>query len=146
MEIHRNGDHFGLDDFLARPLFAHLATGSADGPRESPVWFLWEDGAVWIIGTSHDSFPKRIVSEPRCAIGIIDFDLGRGFLQHVGMRGTATVELLKNDRLYRLLGRYLGEDQKTWNKWFREAVIERLDLMIRFKPHSIVLRNQSYFK
>lgn len=28
MEIHRSGDPFDLDEFLARPLFAHLATGS----------------------------------------------------------------------------------------------------------------------
>lgn len=31
-----------LDDLLQRPLFAHLSTVHEDGPRESPVWFLWE--------------------------------------------------------------------------------------------------------
>jgi len=51
---------FDIDDFLQRPLFAHLATASEDGPRESPVWFLWEDGAIWLIGNSRDSFQKRI--------------------------------------------------------------------------------------
>lgn len=91
MEIHRSGDPFGLDEFLERPLFAHLATGSADGPRESPVWFLRKRGAIWLIGSSNDSFPKRIVTEPRCAVGLVDFDLARGFLQHVGMRGEAHV-------------------------------------------------------
>ncbi len=50
-----------LEAFLLRPLFAHLATALEDGPRDSPVWFLWEDGALWIIGNKKtDTFPKRI--------------------------------------------------------------------------------------
>jgi hypothetical protein len=94
MKVERSGDLFDLDSFLARPLIAHLATGSADGPRESPVCYLWEEGAVWLVGTSSDSFPRRIKDEPRCAIGLVEFVLQRGLLLHVGMRGTATVERL----------------------------------------------------
>jgi hypothetical protein len=30
---------FNLDEFLSRPLYAHLAHNSDQGPRESPVWF-----------------------------------------------------------------------------------------------------------
>jgi hypothetical protein len=140
------GNSFDIDEFLGRPLIAHLATTSADGPRESPLWFLWEEGAIWLIGTSQDSFPKRIRDESRCAVGIVDFDLAAGLLRHVGMRGTATVEPLDSERLVRLLGRYLGTDQAMWNRRFREMVIEGLDLMIRFEPHSVVVRDQSYFK
>jgi hypothetical protein len=59
-------DHdFDVDEFLQKPLLAHLATASSDGPRESPVWFLWEAGALWLVGTSRDSFPKRLQAEPR---------------------------------------------------------------------------------
>jgi len=136
---------FDIDDFLQRPLFAHLATASEDGPRESPVWFLWEDGAIWLIGNSRDSFPKRIQKDGRCAIGIVDFDLQRGFLQHVGFRGHATVVTLDKERLYRLLRRYLGDDETAWNPWFRANVIDGLDLMVRFEPTAIVARDQSYF-
>jgi hypothetical protein len=144
MILERSGEPFDLDAFLARPLMAHLATASADGPRESPVWFLWEDGAVWLVGTSSDSFPKRVKDEPRCALGFVDFHLDRGLLLHVGMRGTATVEKLDEARLYRLLGRYLGEE-KDWNPAFVRSVIENLDLMVRFTPESVVMRDQSYF-
>jgi hypothetical protein len=50
-----------LEEFLSRLLFAHLASASEEGPRESPVWFPWEDRAVWIIGSlCGDSFPRRI--------------------------------------------------------------------------------------
>jgi hypothetical protein len=86
--IHERPRTVDREDFLSRVLFAHLASASEEGPRESPVWFLWEDGAVWIIGSlRYDSFPRRIEREPRCAIGIVDFDRERGLVHHVGMRG-----------------------------------------------------------
>ncbi len=37
-----------LDEILARPLFAFLGTASPNGPRVSPVWFLWECAATWV--------------------------------------------------------------------------------------------------
>jgi hypothetical protein len=136
---------FNVDTFLQRPLFAHLATTSEDGPRDSPVWFLWEDGAIWLIGNHRDSSPKRIRRDPRCAIGIVDFNLEKGFLQHLGMRGRAEVVPMDKARLHRLLARHLGDDENCWNQWFKEHVIDGLDLMVRFEPESIVTRDQSYF-
>jgi Pyridoxamine 5'-phosphate oxidase len=136
---------FDLDSFLARPLMAHLATGSPEGARESPLWFLWEDGALWFIGNDRDSFPRRVAQDGRCAVGIVEFDLGRGLLLHVGMRGDAEVVPLDQDRCHRLLRRYLGEDRDKWEPEFRSTVVDRLDLMVRFVPTSVVARNQSYF-
>ncbi|WP_394835927.1 pyridoxamine 5'-phosphate oxidase family protein [Pendulispora rubella] len=137
---------FDVDAFLARPLMAHLATTSPQGPRDSPVWFLWEEGAIWLIGTSNDSFPQRLLAEPRCAIGVVHFDLARGVLLHLGMRGVATVLPMDRARRDRLLRRYLGDDESAWNATFRETVIEPLDRMIRFVPETVVARDQSYFK
>ena len=97
-----------LHAILARPLFAHLATAHADGPRHSPVWFLWEDDALWIISNAKDTFPQRIATEPRCAIGIVDFDVSSGRVHHAGFRGKATVEPWEPERARRLLRRYLG--------------------------------------
>jgi hypothetical protein len=134
-----------VDAFLQQPLFAHLATASPDGPRESPVWFLWEAAEFWLVGNGRDSFPKRILNEPRCAVGIVDFDLSRGRLRHVGIRGIAAIETLDRDRLHRLLSRYLGKDEARWNPGFRKRVVDRLDLMVRIRPVSIVARDQSYF-
>jgi nitroimidazol reductase NimA-like FMN-containing flavoprotein (pyridoxamine 5'-phosphate oxidase superfamily) len=136
---------FDIDAFLQKPLFAHLATVCESGPRESPVWFLWEKGALWLVGNNCDSFPKRIRAEPRCAVGMVEFDLARGLLRHVGIRGIGTIEPLDRPRLHRLLSRYLGADETTWNKRFREAVVDELDLMVRIDPTSIVARDQSYF-
>jgi hypothetical protein len=136
---------FDVDDFLRQPLVAHLATASSDGPRESPVWFLWEDQAMWLVGNQRDSFPKRLQIDGRCAIGVVEFDLRRGLLKHVGVRGTATVFPLDRLRLHRLLRRYLGENEAMWNPRFRASVIDRLTLMVRIEPTSVVARDQSYF-
>jgi hypothetical protein len=136
---------FPLEDLLCRPLMAHLATASAEGPRDSPLWFLWEDGVMWFVARSVDTFPKRIRETPQCAVGVVDFNLQHGTLWHVGMRGTAEVTPLDKARLHRLLARYLGEDSAGWSSTFRSGVIDKLDLMVRFTPKSIVARDQSYF-
>lgn len=75
---------FDLDEFLARPLYAHLAHNGEHGPRESPVWFHWDGQAIWIIGGT--SFPANLKRDPRCALGIVDWDLATGLSHHVGLR------------------------------------------------------------
>lgn len=151
--IRETGSHFDLDDdaarrllddLLSRPLFAHLATASAEGPRESPVWFLWEDGALWVIGNYlTDSFPKRIERAPLCAVGVVDFDRSTGRVQHVGFRGRARVEPHDEGRMKRLLGRYLGE-VGAWDARFVEILDDVDYIFVRFEPETAVIRDQSY--
>jgi len=62
---------FDPDELLSQPLMAHLPSSSSGEPRDSPVWFLWEDHASWLTGSSRDSFPKRLRVQPRCAIGVV---------------------------------------------------------------------------
>ena len=66
---------FDLDEFLSRPLYTHLAHSSEHGPRESPVWFHWDGQAVWIVGGT--SFPTNLQRDPRCALGIVDWESAR---------------------------------------------------------------------
>ena len=134
-----------LGEFLLRPLFAYLATTSEDGPRDSPVWFLWEDDALWIIGNEKtDTFPKRIQKDPRCAVGIVDFDVQTGLVEHVGMRGRAVVEPFEVGRARTLLRRYLGADESAWDERFKAALTDRDSLLVRFEPQTIVVRDVSY--
>ena len=137
-----------LDEFLSRPLFAHLATASENGPRDSPVWFLWEDGAVWIIGSRRaDSFPDRIERDARCALGVVDFRRDEGIVHHVGMRGRGSVEPFDPDRTRRLLERYLGADEDAWDARFRATVRDpdtESAVLIRFDPDTVVARDVSY--
>jgi hypothetical protein len=135
-----------VDEFLARPLFAHLATSSAAGPRDTPVWFLWEEGALWILGSrATDTFPMRIEHDGRCAVGIVDFDRRTGRVQHVGLRGRATIEPFDASRARRLLSRYLGKDEDTWdNRFLHTLQGEQGEVLVRFVPATAVARDVSY--
>jgi SAM-dependent methyltransferase len=136
---------FDIDSLLAKPLFAHLATCGQAGPCETPLWFLWEDEALWMIAGSSSGFVKRLRNDARAAIGIVDFDLERGFLRHLGFRGSATIEPMDGERRTRLVRRYLGSEDQ-WSPWFRQAIVDRQDVLIRFIPETAVARDQSYFR
>ena len=146
MQMIRDGSRgtFDLDEFLSRPLFAHLATASEHGPRESPVWFSWEEGAFWIMGDGGDTFPKRVEEEPRCAVGIVDFDPNTGLVRHAGFRGRATVRPYDRDRVGRLFSRYLGGEKAGWDDEFHDALDDTSLVFVRFEPETVVVRDQSY--
>lgn len=135
-----------VDEFLSRPLFAHLATVSDFGPRVSPVWFLWEGGVIWIIGNRRtNTFPRRLEGEPRCAIAVVDFDITRGLVYHVGLRGSATVESFDKDRARRLLRRYLGPNEDRWDQSrFIQSLDDPDNVFVRFVAETAVARDQSY--
>ncbi|MBM3197576.1 MAG: pyridoxamine 5'-phosphate oxidase [Chlamydiae bacterium] len=137
---------FEIEDVISKPLMAHLSTVEDGAPRDSPVWFLWEDSCLWIFGSSKDSFVNRLQAEPKCAAGIVEYDLEKGILKHVGIRGTASVASCDKNRLMRFLAKYLGADEEKHNPWFIENVVDPLDAMIRIDPESVVAKNVSYFK
>lgn len=144
--IHDRSQSVDLDEFLQRPLFAHLATASEQGPRSSPVWFLWEAGAIWILAhRASSTFDKRIERDPRCALSVVDYELSDGKVHHVGMRGRATVEPFHAERGKRLLSRYLAGSADDWDPTFVE-VLEHPDdyVLVRFGPETVVARDQTY--
>lgn len=146
MELVESDPGLDVDEVLARPLFAHLATASPGGPRESPVWFRWEDRALWIVGNEEtDTFPARVERDPRVAVGIVDFDRESGRVHHVGVRGRASVEPFDRGRARRLLANYLGDDESAWDTRFR-GVLEDPGpyVFVRVAPDSVVVRDQSY--
>lgn len=146
MEIVEDTLDAELEEFLARPLFCHLATSSEEGPRVSPLWFLWEDGVMWIIATlSTKTFPDRVKNDSRTAISVVDFDSETGRVEHVGLRGRASVEPFDGVRGERLLSQYLGEEKADWDEQFRglDEVAERY-AFVRFVPETVVARDQSY--
>lgn len=138
---------FDLDEFLSRPLYAHLAHYSDKGPCESPVWFHWDGQAIWIIGGT--SFPTNLKRHPACALGIVDWDLPTGRSHHVGIRGRA--EILPFDRAMArtIFRRYFGPDESDWDHRFDDVFTsgehDGLGLeMVRITPETVVIRDQSY--
>lgn len=140
------GAVFDLDEFLARPLYAHLAHDSENGPRESPVWFHWDGTAVWIIGGT--SFPENLRRDPRCALGIVDWEPETGLSHHVGMRGTAEVLPFDRELARTIFRRYFGPDEDEWDPRFGCPTPDEQEdaglTMVRFTPATVVVRDQSY--
>ncbi len=130
---------------LSKPLMAHLASVEDGAPRSSPLWFLYEDGAIWLFGVSDDSFIRRLTAEPRCALSIVDFDLEKGVLLHVGVRGVATVTDVDHDRLKRFVGKYLGSNSEAWNEWFVQNIVDSIDKMVEVKAKTTVTKDVSYW-
>jgi hypothetical protein len=134
---------FDLDEFLSRPLYAHLAHNSEQGPRESPVWFHWDGAALWIIGGT--TFPANLKRDPRCAIGIVDWNPRTGRSQHVGLRGTAEVLPYDVAMARTIFRRYFGPDESDWDSRFDDVFTTESGLeMVRFTPETVVQRDQSY--
>jgi len=144
MEIIEDGLEVALDEFLARPLFCFLAQRSGEGPRLSPLWFLWEDGAVWNVARLDErSYPERVQEYPETAVAVVDFDPATGRVEHVGMRGEATLEPYDRSRADRLFEKYLGDDREAWPETFRGLEADEYRL-VRFDPETVVARDQSY--
>jgi hypothetical protein len=144
MELVEDTLETGLDAFLARPLFCFLAQRSGDGPRVSPLWFLWEDGAVWNVAQLRDrSYPRRVREYPDSAVAVVDFDPETGRVEHVGMRGTASLEAFDSAKAGRLLAKYLGDERAEWPERFLGLDTDDYWL-IRFVPATAVARDQSY--
>lgn len=140
-------ENIDLDEFLARPLFAHLATSSEHGARDVPLWFLWESSSLWfIVVVSQNTFQERVRHDPRTAVGVVDFDVNTGMVQHLSFRGRATVEPWDLQRAKRVLSKYLGTDMAQWDqKRFVDGLKNPDDwLFVRFEPETVMIRDQSY--
>jgi hypothetical protein len=134
---------FDLDEFLSRALYAHLAHQSDQGPRESPVWFHWDGEGVWIIGGT--SFPDNLKRDPRCALGIVDWDPATGRSQHVGIRGTAAVLPFDVALARTVFRKYFGPREEDWDPRFDDLFAGGHGLeMVRITPETVVMRDQSY--
>ncbi len=119
-----------LEEFLSKPLIARIATiGKDNMPNIHPVWFLYENGIIFI-STGRDSAKVRnIKRNPKVAVTV---DVSEdGVNKGVVFRGEA--ELVENDELSkRILLKYLGPD----NPKFKQLVqIPRI--VVKVKPEKM---------
>ena len=135
---------FDLDEFLLTARCTPTwPTRLGAGAAESPVWFHWDGRALWFIGGT--SFPANLLVEPRCAIGIVDWDPASGLSQHVGLRGRVEVLPFDNAVARTIFRKYFGPDEERWDPRFREDIEGESGVpLIRFTPETVVLRDESY--
>jgi PPOX class probable F420-dependent enzyme len=60
-----------INDFLAAPLIARMATADAQGrPHVVPVWFAWDDEAIWISSFTNTRKIAELEENPYISIAI----------------------------------------------------------------------------
>jgi len=80
-----------LKAFLARPIIARLATVRANGsPQLAPMWFLYEDGVMYMSTRTYAAKVKHIQKNPRVAV-VVDEMVAPLKNKMVSMEGTAEV-------------------------------------------------------
>lgn len=136
---------FDLDEFLGRPLTAHVATS---GPTVRPTWFLWEDEAFWILSGRWAKLPDHLAADPMMALVVDICDVATGEVQQVIARGRAEVLPFDTERGYRKLSRYLGLDETTWDTRFlhylRSDPADSGALWVRMKPERLTSSDLSF--
>jgi PPOX class probable F420-dependent enzyme len=103
------------DAFLREDgVILHLATVRADGrPRVAPMWFVYEEGAIWFTPRAESAWLADLRRDPRCALVIDEQPLP---YRKVSIDGVADLvhdlgqDDAWRDRYRRIARRYVGAD------------------------------------
>lgn len=136
---------FDIDAFLAEPLTARIATA---GPTVRPVWFLWEEGAFWILTGPWARLFDRVKADPQVAIVVDVCDIASGLVRQVIARGCVEFVDFDVPRGRRKLARYLGPDEDLWDarftQYLHDAPSQRGTTWLRLTPESLMAKDLSY--
>ena len=117
---------FDVDNFLARPLTARLATAR---PAVRPVWYLWEASLFWILTGPWSQVPAEVSNNAEVALVIDTCDLATGECLQVVARGNGELLPFDEQRGQRKLERYLGSDLSSWDPRFRRYLSHEPDAL-----------------
>ncbi|MFR9803021.1 pyridoxamine 5'-phosphate oxidase family protein [Pseudonocardia sp. RS010] len=136
---------FDVDEFLQAPLTARVATS---GPTVRPTWFLWEDGAFWILTGPWSRLPGHVEADPRVALTIDVCDVSSGLVRQVIARGRGVLMPFDVARGRRKLVRYLGADEMRWDSRFRDYLAgepgARGTVWLQVRPERMTAADLSY--
>jgi hypothetical protein len=79
-----------LNTFLSRERTCRVASSTVSGPHVVPLWFVWNDGALWLHSMVKSQRWADLARDPRVAVVI---DRGESYeeLRGVELRGTVGV-------------------------------------------------------
>lgn len=140
------GSSVDVDEFLDRPLVAHVAAIGPAGATVRPVWFLYEDGAFWwLTASSYSRLDEWLQLDPRVAVSVNTCDLVSGRVHAVTVTGQAAVVPFDAERAVRKLTKYLGPDQECWDERFRGTFDDPTARFVTLRPaHPPRLRDLSF--
>jgi hypothetical protein len=123
-----------LESFLGAQRTCRLATLGPGGPHVSPVWFVWNGGALWVYSLTRSQRWTDLQRDPRAA-AVVDAGEHYAELHGVEIEGEAAVvgpvprtgdgdpetpELAEPERL--MAGKYFGSQDMVYDgrhAWLR---------------------------
>src|SRR4051794_8058512 len=133
---------FELDEFLARPLVARVATA---GPAVRPVWYVWEEGCFWWLTGGWSTLAAVLGRDPSVALVVDTCELETGRVLQVVARGEAEVVGFDAERAQRKLARYLGADRERWPERFAAGTFDDPTArFVRLAPRTLRARDLSF--
>jgi nitroimidazol reductase NimA-like FMN-containing flavoprotein (pyridoxamine 5'-phosphate oxidase superfamily) len=57
-----------IDEFLTVQRTARVATTNGDGPHVTPLWFIWDGGALWLYSITKSRRWADLRHDPRVAV------------------------------------------------------------------------------
>ncbi|MBX3051902.1 MAG: TIGR03618 family F420-dependent PPOX class oxidoreductase [Caldilineaceae bacterium] len=127
-----------IKEFLAADRNAVLATQSSDGiPQLTPVWFLYEDGLLYVSAQVDTVKVRNLRRNPAIAVCI---DGGRRDARYVVLRGQA--ELIepgqpRQEEMRRRIIRKYHSDMESADRYY-ESVRDSRAALIVLRPEKIV--------
>ena len=105
-----------LEAFLRQPHIGVLATLRSDGrPYTVPIWWLWQDGAFWLTGTTSRVWCRHLRRDPRASLCIEALLPVAG---HVGVDGLVEAKLLPDFDIWpisrQLVDKYVPDDRDAF--------------------------------
>ncbi|RZT86327.1 nitroimidazol reductase NimA-like FMN-containing flavoprotein (pyridoxamine 5'-phosphate oxidase superfamily) [Pseudonocardia sediminis] len=79
-----------VDAFLAEQRTCRAATNGTNGPHATPLWYLWDAGALWFSTLSKSQRWTDLQADPRIAV-VVDAGHDYAELRGVEIRGTVEV-------------------------------------------------------
>lgn len=130
-----------IETFLAAPRHAVVATNTVDGPPQiSPVWYLYEDGVLYISVGIHTAKHRNLRRDPRISVCI---DGGHPDYRTVTFYGIATLIPPNDPRQdamrWRIIRRYYDTEAEA--QQYYESVRAEPSALIVVTPERVITQD-----
>lgn len=127
-----------INEFLAERRHAVLATNRRKGPPQlSPVWYLWDEGALYVSTSEQSIKAQNIRSDNRISVCV---DGGWGDFRYVTLSGEVSLAAygteLQQQMRWRIIRKYHDSDESA--RAYSNTTADDEPILIVLRPGKIV--------
>lgn len=127
-----------IDAFLAPPRHAIIATNRVDGPPQlSPVWYIFEDGKMYISAGINAVKVQNLRRDPHVTICV---DAGHPDARYVILQGSITIlapgDPLQEPTRWRIIRHYYETEAEALR--YYESIHESSSVLLVLAPDKII--------